>query len=299
MRRIRQAIAGLSPCLLWIAAAAAADTAGVAAAVRGEVLLARAAMTPRPVAGGESILLQDTIESGPRSGMQILLLDETVFTIGPESQIVVDEFVYDPASGAGRLGATVGKGIFRFITGKIAKHNPSDMNVGLPSGTIGVRGTIVAGRTDAVTRSSLVILLGDGRPSGAQGPASIEVCNAGTCERVANPGFGVTIAGPDAPPSAPFRVATEDVDRILTALADPEGVGSSASGSLDQKTLPANGGERAHEIRRGLQGLDALDTLTDRAAQDQRRPELRDTPVSPSPSPPPPPPPSPPLEYSD
>jgi len=36
------------------------------------------------------------IVTGSDGHMQLLLLDETVFTIGPNSDIVVDEFVYDP-----------------------------------------------------------------------------------------------------------------------------------------------------------------------------------------------------------
>jgi len=55
--------------------------AGVTAAVRGDVQLARADVVGRQVESGDSIFLQDTIESGAESGTQILLLDESVFTI--------------------------------------------------------------------------------------------------------------------------------------------------------------------------------------------------------------------------
>jgi hypothetical protein len=254
-------------------AALAAEQAGVAAAVRGQVKLARAAIPPRGVASGEQILMQDTLESGPSSGMQILLLDETVFTIGPSSVLTVDEFVYDPSTNAGKVGATVAKGVFRFVTGKIAKRNPSDMNVALPAGTIGVRGTIVAGRVDATTKASLVILLGDSRGNAVGGnSASIEVCNAGACEKVASPGFGVKIDGPDVPPSKPFRVPDAEIEAILLAVANPEGVLEGEAGQLDQAGLPAGEEERAREVRRRLQGLDKLDTLSDRAAQDAARP---------------------------
>jgi hypothetical protein len=222
---------------------------------------------------GEEILMLDSLRSGPSSGMQILLLDETVFTIGPQSALVVDEFVYDPATSAGKVGATVAKGVFRFVTGKIAKHNPSDMNVALPAGNIGVRGTIVAGRVDDVVRASLVILLGDsGNGAPGSGSASIEVCNAGACERVTSPGFGVKIAGPDAPPSPPFRVPTDEVEAILQAVSNPEsalaGDVNGDAGQLGDATLPPEDQER--EIRRKLQGLDTLDGLSDRAAQDGR-----------------------------
>ena len=65
--------------------ALATEQAGISAAVTGQVALSRPqVVTARPVVSGEPILLQDTISSGVRSGAQIMLLDQTVFTIGPE-----------------------------------------------------------------------------------------------------------------------------------------------------------------------------------------------------------------------
>ena len=39
------------------------------------------------------------------SRLQVMLLDETVFTVGPESDMVLDEFVYDPSTNAGKITA--------------------------------------------------------------------------------------------------------------------------------------------------------------------------------------------------
>ncbi len=136
----------LSLGLVLALPAHAAEQAGVSAAVRGEVALSRLQVAVgRQVVSGEPILLQDAIQSGQRSGMQILLLDETIFTIGPESELVIDEFVYDPKTSAGKLSAEITKGVFRFVSGKIAHEKPDDMKLKLPSGTLGVRGTMVAG----------------------------------------------------------------------------------------------------------------------------------------------------------
>ncbi len=136
------AIAGLAAL-----ASAQPQQAGVSAAVRGQVALARASQSivGKKVQSGDPIFLGDSISSGKASGMQVMLLDETVFTIGPNSEISIDEFVYDPVTSAGKITASVAKGAFRFITGKIARKRPEDMTVKLPTATIGIRGTIVAG----------------------------------------------------------------------------------------------------------------------------------------------------------
>ncbi len=278
--------------VLHPAAAGAADQAGVSAAVKGQVALNRPqASVGRQVVGGEPIFLQDAIQSGPRSGMQILLLDETVFTIGPESELVVDEFVYDPQTNRGKVSAQITKGVFRFVTGRVARENPADMNVKLPSGTLGVRGTIVAGSADPVKKSALLVLLGEGRDNDTGSPASaFEACNAGVCKQVRRPGYGLSIDGPDAPPSDPFLVPLPDIDRLTQSVSDPAGWVETASsgggasdvaagepGAQDGDTRSATdvsgrsdagGKDAAERDYRRLNVLDQLDRATTNAQQD-------------------------------
>lgn len=223
----------LSFALVAALPALAADQAGVSAAVRGEVALNRLQVAVgRQVVSGEPILLRDAIKSGQRSGMQILLLDETVFTIGPESELVIDEFVYDPKTNAGKLSAEITKGVFRFVSGKIAHEKPEDMNVKLPSGTLGVRGTMVAGRVDPTSKGSRLVLLGEGPENDTGSPAgAFLACNAGKCVRINRPGYGTSIEGPDSPPVTPFLFSRDELDAITNAVSDPEGWVETASSS--------------------------------------------------------------------
>jgi FecR protein len=274
--------------------ALASEQAGVSAAVRGDVALNRLQVAVgRQVVSGEPILLQDAIRSGARSGMQILLLDETVFTIGPESELVIDEFVYDPSSNAGKLGARVTKGVFRFISGKIAHENPQDMELKLPSGTLGVRGTMVAGRVDATQKSSRLVLLGEGPENDTGSPAgAFEACNAGKCVRINRAGYGTIIDGPDSPPVRPFRFSSEEIDAITRPVSDPEGwvetATSESDGMPDVAAGPdgapggggdprsatevsgitsASGAENGNATRARLRTLEGLDQATTDVAQ--------------------------------
>lgn len=198
--------------------AQAASQAGVAAAVRGSCELTREAAVGRQVRGGDSILLGDEIQSGARSGMQILLLDETTFTLGADSSLVVDEFVYDPATSAGRVGVNVTKGVFRFVSGKVAKNNPKDVNLRLNGATVGIRGTMVAGRVGE--NGSLVALLGPGLESNTvDSRGRIVVSNAGVSVEIDRPGFATEIPGPDLPPTQPFAMLPDQLDGLLLDLA--------------------------------------------------------------------------------
>ena len=70
-----------------------------------------------------------------------MLPDRTTFTVGPGSDIVLDEFVYDPDTSMRRIAAEVIKGTFRWVTGKVVRGSPQSMQVKLAVGVIGIRGT--------------------------------------------------------------------------------------------------------------------------------------------------------------
>ena len=131
---------------------------GVAASVQDTVQAIREKRVR--LKSGMDIYLNDRIVTGKTGSLQIMLLDETIFTLGANSDMVLGEFIYDPSNDKGKVSAKVAKGVFRFITGKIARHDPSKMNVKIPAGNIGIRGTIVAGRTGP--KGSTVILAGPG-----------------------------------------------------------------------------------------------------------------------------------------
>jgi hypothetical protein len=199
--------------------AGAAEQAGVSAAVRGRVALARSSAAARPVASGEKIYLADALRSGDASGMQVLLLDETVFTLGANSEIVIDEFVYDPKRGQGRLDAEIVKGVFRFVSGRIAEQRPDDVELRLPSGTIGIRGTIVAGRVED-DGSALVVLLGPGRNANTQDrPGAVRVSAAGRHVDLVQANWATRIPGKGRAPTDPFPLALPDLDELSSALA--------------------------------------------------------------------------------
>jgi hypothetical protein len=198
-------------------AAGALEQAGVSAAVRGQVQLAS---DTQPigvqVVSGQPIYLADRISSGAQSGMQIMLLDQTTFTIGPDSFVKIDEFVYDPTTNAGKVTASLGKGVFRFVSGKIAQQNPSNMTVNLPVATIGIRGTMVYGRSD---ENSAIIGLAGAGPDNNTGdkPAGIDVVTPAGRAEIRRPGWGVNVVRGQAP--VVEKLPKPTVDAILAGVA--------------------------------------------------------------------------------
>lgn len=220
-------------------AASALTNIGVAAAVRGKVqAVAPGQAVGRVIGSGKPVYLNDHVTTGADSRLQLLLLDETAFTLGPNSDMVLDEFVYDPKTSSGKVSAQITKGAFRFVTGKVAQHKPSDMKVGLPTGTIGIRGTMVAGVVNG--QDADIMLVGPGPQNNAnERPGGITVTSYGRSVDIDASGYGTTIRGGGAP-SAGVRFSPQQSGAILNQLAAPGGAASNSGASSNQTA--ADGG---------------------------------------------------------
>ncbi|MBI5624997.1 MAG: FecR domain-containing protein [Elusimicrobia bacterium] len=232
---------------------------GAAAAVRGGVSArAPGQAVGRVMESGKEVYLRDAVTTDADGRMQVLLLDETVFTIGPNSSLILDEFVYDPAKGSGRMTARVTKGVFRFVTGKIARETPSNMRVKLPVGVIGIRGTIVAAKIFSPTKAT-AILVGPGpRNNASERPGQIVVTAAGKDSTASRPGMAidVTPAGPSAPYIAPPNLVNEVASDLAPKSdeAASSGGGSSEGGSGTAASTEGSATEESGQAAAGALG---------------------------------------------
>lgn len=126
---------GLSPL------AARADThvgsaAQVVNSVTGTLASTRQTQTLR---AGIDVFQNETINTAYASASRVVFADQTQLSIGPQSQVVLDSFVFDPNPAASKVAVSVAKGVARFSTGILPKP---DYQVSTPSCSIGVRGTV-------------------------------------------------------------------------------------------------------------------------------------------------------------
>ncbi|GAB1716236.1 MAG: hypothetical protein NTAFB05_12780 [Nitrobacter sp.] len=95
----------------------------------------------RTITIGQSIAHKERIQTKSSGSVQLLFLDKTSMTIGPNSDLTIDEYVYDPNANTGKLAATLGKGALRFVGGQIS-HN-GDAEIKTASALIGIRGGVM------------------------------------------------------------------------------------------------------------------------------------------------------------
>jgi len=138
---------------------------------------------------GSKIYFGDTIIVSEQSNAQILLLDETALTIGEKSELTIDDFVYDPQTKVGKIVSNIKVGTVRVITGEISKQNPENLEVNIPTGSVGARGTefIVVTESD---KKSTVVLLGPGkRNTLGMIPGILNVSDGSNTVNISTPGF--------------------------------------------------------------------------------------------------------------
>jgi hypothetical protein len=196
----------------WVAAfslliftAFAARDAG--AAISDQITIGNTRVVVKTVTGnfeGELRILQlqddvyhnELIETEAESATQLVFLDETTLTVGPDSTVVLDSFIFDPDPSKAAFVMTATKGIFRFASGKLPKNA---YRLHTPAATIGIRGTVLTVSVDPAEGESGEAVV---RIALQEGEATIAECRGG--HRVLRPGESLELVwDPREPCAAP------------------------------------------------------------------------------------------------
>jgi len=127
--------------LLATTAALADDTIiGYVKTAQGDASVVAAGMTIK-AEPGTPVKTTNVLKTGPQGSLGITLKDNTLLSIGPDTELVVDDYVYNPAQDELKLVASLRQGSLNYVSGVIARLKPAAVSVRTPTGTIGVRGT--------------------------------------------------------------------------------------------------------------------------------------------------------------
>lgn len=159
---------------------------------------------------GENIVHKYRVTTTASGSVQLIFVDRSTFSIGPNSNLVIDEFVYDPKANVGKMSATLSKGVMRFVGGQ-ASHT-GGATISTPATTLGIRGGIVTVRHDGTEGTRVVNHFG-----------RITVQTASGTEVIRRPGFAVSIASRSQPAPAPTRVTRTEVDSTNQTLTSKTG----------------------------------------------------------------------------
>ncbi len=110
-----------------------------------------------PSSVNTAVQMNDTVVTA-RAKARLEFDDKTTVNITEQSKITIDEFVYDPKAGSGKLAMKMVQGTARYTSGQIAKNSPQNVNVQTPTATVAVRGTDFSMTVDELGRSLVMLL---------------------------------------------------------------------------------------------------------------------------------------------
>jgi hypothetical protein len=219
----------LAPFLAGESAPALAQQVGINTAVNPDANGTPPGGVTRRLVLGQEVVHNEYIVTGPVGQTQILFLDESAMSVGPSSELTIDNFVYDPNTGNGQLAMSATKGVCRFVGGKISKLE-SAVTLQTPMAAIGIRGGIFL---MALTPSNLdvVFLYGKG----------LTVTAANQTQAITRPGFFVSVAGRGAAPSAPAPAPPSKISAMLASLSGEKGATGGLSNPPTETTIANSG----------------------------------------------------------
>jgi hypothetical protein len=147
---------------------------------------------------GSSVFKGDKIITGDSGSAVLFMKDESTVSIDANSQIIMDELIYNPGHKQGSEIISLIKGVAVFASGNIAKFHPEAMMVQTPVATIGIRGTTF-GLHYRSNRNLSVVLAEDN--DGTVG--EIFIRNQAGAVTLNQKYHATTVAGLNVPPTAP------------------------------------------------------------------------------------------------
>lgn len=133
---------------------------GAVEELKGNATVTRADGTVEKITIGTPIYQGDIIETDAKGAVNISFIDETTMAISENARLAIDKYTFDPSTESGTTNFSVLRGLFVFTSGLIGRDDPDDVQIDTPVGSIGIRGTIIAGDINPNGESKVTVLEG-------------------------------------------------------------------------------------------------------------------------------------------
>jgi FecR protein len=239
--------------LLWATAVAllnapfaigeAAAKVGVTSATDGDPLGKPPQEAERVLRIGVDVQANELITTSANDRAHLLFLDGSSLTVGPNAQLTIDKFVFDPNTKTGELAINASKGVLRLVGGKISKSGP--IVITTPANTVGIRGGITILDVKANQTDSVFVFGKD-----------MTVRAAGQTQVATRPGSQI-VTNLGGPPGLPTILAQGALNAQLAALEGGRRGSQSSSGGS------GSGGRNPDQVAQssGLSGVNSSQSV--------------------------------------
>lgn len=203
MRGCRPVFAMVLFFVLGVALAAEPEV-GRVARIQGSATADRGA-EKRDLALDAQVHEGDLVRTAAGARLQIRFSDGMEITLGENSQLRIDRFLYDPKAREGAAGLNLG-GSFRVLTGAVGKLAPDKVRLSTPVADLGLRGTEFWG---GPIEGLLDVIVLSGR---------VQVTTPGG-RVILEAGKGTVIRARDRPPAPPYIWSEAKIKRAVASVA--------------------------------------------------------------------------------
>ena len=93
---------------------------------------------------GDAVFAIDTLRTEADGTIGVTMMDDTRISLGPESEVRLERYVFAPAEGGLGMVLNFVRGVAAYVSGRMAKLAPDSIRLETPAAIVGVRGTTVA-----------------------------------------------------------------------------------------------------------------------------------------------------------
>ncbi len=245
IRVVRIALLGATALVLLNAPFAIGEAAakvGVTSATDGDPLGKPPQEAERVLRIGVDVQANELITTSANDRAHLIFLDGSSLTVGPNAQLTIDKFVFDPNTKTGELAINASKGVLRLVGGKISKNGP--IVITTPASTVGIRGgiTILDVRS---SQTDSIFVFGKNMTVRAAGQTQIAI----------RPG-SMIVTNLGSPPGLPTILAQGALNAQLAALEGGRRGSQSSGGS-------GSGGRNPDQVAQssGLSGINSSQSV--------------------------------------
>ncbi|HTV89421.1 MAG TPA: FecR domain-containing protein [Stellaceae bacterium] len=242
--RLLQLAAVAAGGLLGAGGMAQAQQVGISSAVNPQAEGTPPGATARPLIIGQDVVFNERIATTAKGQTQLLFVDQSSMSIGPNSDLTIDRFVYDPKSGTGRLAMSATRGLLRYVGGRLSKHDGA-VTLRTSTATLAVRGGAFIVDISAGGKTDVIFIYGNG--------LTIAGVN-GAVETLTRPGYQVTIT-PTGAISSPQAVSSAVLGQLTGELDGEPGQTGGASVVPTDATVAQQTGALNQTLAQTLQNI--------------------------------------------
>ena len=158
---------------------------------------------------GYELQMNDFLQTGEDGGMILSYVDETKFTMGPNTELVIDEFAFDtsvvPIELAMNISVNVGS--FTYESGSVSALG-GEVNINAGFATVTVQGTAFSGVVDTSGQVTITLL-----PDSQGDVGAVTVSNDAGSQTITNAYNSVSVSSNDLAPTPP-KIETNKTDII-------------------------------------------------------------------------------------